>query len=89
MRKLIFVGLKVAELCGLIVFTWLLTLWGRLHLSWGLMTDYDVTAEWYIVLMAGVIFALLEIMILGLLAFGVRYMIKRNWEWAERIGGKK
>lgn len=82
---LIFVGLKTAEIIGILVVLWLLSVIGFF-----IMDIFDIThgEGWIFSRVGAILHAALAILLPVLIFIGVFKWFDANWEKAKQLGGK-
>lgn len=86
-RALKFIFFKLAELSGLVVFLYISYWYGRLveiFLMGNSWCNYYICGDngWFFYTLSGFGSLLVTVIMLIGLFFGIKYIIKKNWEWA-------
>jgi len=86
MKVLIFIGLKILEFSALAIFIeGSYRFWGYMSLHYNVVSDWSEREVWVQYFMA-ILLSTLAVMVLMLLVSLSYMLIRKNWEWANRLG---
>jgi len=82
-KVLIFTGLKTLEITAIVLTVWVLSILGEM-----INPNWPWYFAWFPGLAVFVALPLLAIGVLGILGTGIWELIKKNWEWSEKINNR-